>query len=228
MSPTPTVAAKPSALHRVVTRFKSLSLLYSPTLASCVLYAVESNLPEGAEMNWLYLELSTGVLVLLTVVIGVLSVVHKNSSARAQIYALTAVSLSSAGFHRPTRHDFWGWHFSMGVDGILTELGMPGRVYAAVAKPAAQTPAPAQTSALPPATAPAAGAIAHPQADGSGLPVYSANATQPTVANAGEMSQTANQAENGGVIAVGPIADSDASAVTVPHVSTHFNRVKRH
>ncbi|KAJ6525583.1 hypothetical protein DFH09DRAFT_1416421 [Mycena vulgaris] len=224
MSPTPTVAAKPSALHRVVTRFKSLSLLYSPTLASCVLYAVESNLPEGAEMNWLYLELSTGVLVLLTVVIGVLSVVHKNSSARAQIYALTAVSLSSAV-------RFPG--FVSEVQGFIVLLvmifgGGIFPVYAAVAKPAAQTPAPAQTSALPPATAPAAGAIAHPQADGSGLPVYSANATQPTVANAGEMSQTANQAENGGVIAVGPIADSDASAVTVPHVSTHFNRVKRH
>ncbi|KAJ7123597.1 hypothetical protein C8R44DRAFT_875784 [Mycena epipterygia] len=223
--------------EKVFFRFTGLVLLIVPTGINIILGVLEYNQPDETPVDAVFVAWTAGLLVFLTVCYCVFLATFEAYSARAHLLSITATCFSGVVRFPKLFHD-WGLLFILFTllfyvkilpwlwNTLLTEVGMPGRVYPKVkparpARPAqpaptVQTPAPAQSQAggggesLPLASTPAGNessttsdstidVAVHPAKAAEPSPVYS---TEPTITASSSTSQMTIQAENGGTMAV--------------------------
>ncbi|KAJ7493639.1 hypothetical protein FB451DRAFT_1551058 [Mycena latifolia] len=210
MSPSSTTPP-PTFGDEVFWRIFSLFWLFVPTFANYVVAVYEYHQPEGTPVDWVWASVGGAISIVVTIILCVALAAGEVLSARIQLVSVTAVCFTAAA-RFPEFLELGIWLipltcvFHLGIlpwvwDALLTDFGMPGRVFVPASKKAAQGCSQAQ----PPA---------HPQVNSEeGLPLYSTHVTPP------EMSQTANQAENEETI----IDAAPAPAGDWPFYSTHVD-----
>ncbi|KAJ7123596.1 hypothetical protein C8R44DRAFT_875783 [Mycena epipterygia] len=217
--PAPPARKPPTFGEEVATRFCLVGLLFLPTLVNVLLAVTYEYGPEGTPVDVSFVARTAGFLVFLTVVLCVSLTAGEMLSTRAHMLGMTAACFSGIVRFRGLVYQlrpllpFFALFFHKKIlpwvwDALLSELGMPGRVYGQRLVPA-QPQAVGDGESMPLFSArvedeepiPGDNPAVHPKATRAvePLPPYY---TQPTGTASGSTSQTEVQAENGGTMAV--------------------------